>query len=154
MSSDVVDVVLLEPRGVGLDALRAARASLPALAGEAAGRVEVEHSHGLVAHVPEPVDDVRRGEDVRAGYPVHDLVADVELDLAVEDEKRVGVPLVQVRIDAASRVERDLEERELRPVRLDALTLAGTQRDRTLRDRLAPADSPLRQGAPGVGADG
>ena len=62
----VEDVVALEERAVRLDALRAKLAELRAVADEAAGRVQVEHPHGLVAHVSEPVDDVRRGEDVRA----------------------------------------------------------------------------------------
>ena len=66
----------------------------------------LEHPRRLVAHVPEVVDDVRRGEDVRARGPVDDLVADVELDLALEDVERVAVPLVEVGLDAASRIER------------------------------------------------
>ena len=108
--SDVEDVVPLEELPVGLDALRAELRELAAVLDEAAGRVEVEHPHRLVAHVPEPVDDVRRGEDVRARSRVDDLVADVELDLAFEDVERVGVPLVEVGVDAASRIERDLEQ--------------------------------------------
>ena len=65
------------------------------------------------------------------------LVADVELDLALEDVERVRVPAVEVRVDAASRVERDLEQGELGSVGLQREALAGRQRDRLVHsDRL------------------
>ena len=95
-SSDVEDVVPLEERLVRLDPLRLELLELAAVLGEAARGVEVEDARGLVADVPEVVDDVRRSEDVRAGSPIDDLVPDVELDLALEDVERVAVPLVEV----------------------------------------------------------
>ena len=73
-----------------------------------------------------------------------DLVADVELDLALEDVERVGVPLVEVGVDAASRVERDLEQRELGAVGLDGQCL---RRDRQC-DRLVHSDRLLDEALP------
>ena len=100
---------------------------------------------GVVARVREPVDDVRRREDVRAGSRVDDLVADVELELALEDVERVAVALVEVGVDAASRVERDLEQREL-----GRSALTGPRRGQ--RDRLVHSDRLLDEAEPLVGA--
>ncbi len=101
LDSDVEDVVALEERHVRLESLRTKLCQLAAVLGEAAGRVQVEHPHRLVAHVPEPVDDVGRRENVGARRSVDDLVADVELDLALENVERVRVPLVEVGVDTA-----------------------------------------------------
>ena len=129
---DVEDVVPLEERGVGLDALLAELRELASVPSEATGSVEIEHFRRRVAHVPEVMDDVRRREDVGARCRSEDLVSHVELERAREDVERVRVPLVEVGVDAASRVERGLEQRELGTVGLDRASLAGPQDDETL----------------------
>src|SRR5262249_16471963 len=114
LQSGVEDVVLLEEGAVGLDSLSPELAELAAVLDEPSGRVQVGHPRRHIAGVAEVVDDVRRGEDVRARSRMDDLVSEVELELALEDVERVAVPLVEVGVDAASWVERDLEQRELR----------------------------------------
>ncbi len=69
---------------------------------------------------------------------MHDLVPDVELDLACEDEERVAVPLVEVGLNAASGLHLELDQRELRTGHLDharseLLALARRQSDRSIR---------------------
>ena len=109
----------LEELGVRLLASRVESLELAAVPGKPARRVEVQGSRRLACDVSEEVDDARRREHERPRTPLDDRIADVELDLALEDEERVAVPLVEVGLNAASRLDLELDERELRPVGLD-----------------------------------
>jgi hypothetical protein len=111
--SDVEDVVLLEERVVRLDPSSLKSEEFPTVLDEPTRRVEIEHPRPPVAHVPEEMDDLRRREDVRARRSFDDLVSDMELDLAFEDVERVAVPFVEVGLDAASRLNVELDQREL-----------------------------------------
>ena len=142
---DVEDVVSLEERGVGLDALPAECLELAPVLDEAARSVEVEESRRRIAHVPERVDDSGGREDERAGGCADDLVSGPELDLALEDVERVAVAAMEVRGDLAPRSELELDERELGPRRLDdavseLLSLAGAEDDRVVHSGSEPHD--------------
>ena len=131
----VEDVVMLEERVVGLDALLMKSLELSAVFSEAARRVEVERTRPLGAHVPEGVDDPGRSELVRPCSGAYDLVSDPELELTLEHVERVAVPSVEVGLCPATGLDLELEQRKLWTggldhVRSDPLTPTCPQDDR------------------------
>ncbi len=79
-------------------------AGIPAaqVVAEAAGRgVDVEEARGGVARVVERVGDVRRDEHERPGWSLERPALERELELALDDEERVGVVVVDVRRGSA-----------------------------------------------------
>jgi len=96
--------------------------------------MDVEKAGRAGAGVAEAVSHSRWGGNEGAGSGADDLVADRELELALEDEERIGLVFVHVRIDWAELgLARELDHLELVPFRLDeeVAVLAG--------DRLALA---------------
>ena len=63
--------------------------------------MDVEKAGRAGAGVAEAVSHSRWGGNEGAGSGADDLVADRELDLALEDEERVGVVIVYVRVNRA-----------------------------------------------------
>ena len=118
-SLDVEDIVTLEERAIRLDALllraRAARGGTrrtrPACGSSGLSPARRSRS-GRSGRRP-----AVRGRTRRRGRGLPRRR--VELELAREDVERVAVPLVEARLDAASRPILQLEQRELRPRSLD-----------------------------------
>jgi hypothetical protein len=103
------------------------------------GHVEVEAARGRLAVVVETVDDVGREDDERSSRMRSRAVAEVKRELAFEDEERIGVVVVDMRVRAAfAGPVRELGDRDLvgvheqrrtalrRPVG-DVLTLRSTR---------------------------
>ena len=80
-----------------------------------------------------------------------DLVADVELDLAFEDVERVAVSFVEVGVDAASRLQLELERRELGASGFDDAHSQNLALARGQRDRIVHSDSLLDEAQPLAG---
>jgi len=84
------------------------------------GRVNVEEASVARSWVAEAVANSRRSGDVGAGAGVDGLVADRELELALEDVEGVDLVGVDVRRDRAElRIARELDHFELGALRLD-----------------------------------
>src|SRR5215471_3005739 len=96
--SDVVDVVALEEGDVRLGARGPVRRQLASVFDESARSMDVQHPRERVADVPETMDDVRRRDDEGTRRREGDPVADLELELALEDVERVALQLVEVEV--------------------------------------------------------
>ena len=109
-------------------------------------RVDVEEAGPSGAWVAETVAKAREGGDERAGPDADGLVPDRELELALDDEERVDLVRMDVRVDGAElRIAGELDHLELVELGLDhevtvlpgdSLALAGENDDR-LREGLA-----------------
>ena len=83
-------------------------------------RVDVEEARRSGPWVAEPVPHTRWSSDERAGPDAHDLVADRELELALEDVEGVELVRVDMWIDRAEvRLARELDDLELLALGLD-----------------------------------
>ena len=85
-----------------------------------ARRLDVQEARAVRPWDREAVAHTGRSRDPGAGAGAHGLVADCELDLAFEDVERIGVGLVDVRVDRpVPRLALELEHLELVALELD-----------------------------------
>ena len=105
-----------------------------------AGDVGIEEAHRSWPRIREGMDGARRNGDESSWAGAMGLVADPELELAVEDVERIDVQLVEVRPstlvlgpafvhEEVHLLPRALDE-ELAVLLFDQLTLAGPGEDR------------------------
>ena len=103
-------------------------------------RVDVEEARGRVTRVAERMDDAARDEHERPGRRPERPALERDLELALENEERVGVVVVDVRARAAlARPVLEVGQRQLLGVREQRHSAAGTVGDR-LTGRIWPRD--------------